>query len=105
MLGAGSSCAAKNEQPMAAIIGADAPSVQPVAIQNAEVIRTTTAAPAADHSASPWSRCRAIAVSGRQASCRRETSSPATMARLSARQSLEMSTSSRNRINRFAVVI
>ena len=40
---AGSSCAAKNEQATAAIIGADAPSGQPVPIQNAQQIRMAIA--------------------------------------------------------------
>jgi hypothetical protein len=53
---AGSSCAAKNEQPTAAIIGAEAPSAQPVEIQSAQQSRIAATAPAADHSARAWSR-------------------------------------------------
>ena len=56
MLRAGSSCAAKKEQATAAIIGAEAPSAQPVAIHTPQQIRMATAVPAADHSAMPWSR-------------------------------------------------
>ena len=49
-------CAAKKEQATAAIIGAEAPSAQPVAIHTPQQIRMATAVPAADHSAMPWSR-------------------------------------------------
>ncbi|VUD74159.1 hypothetical protein MET9862_04787 [Methylobacterium symbioticum] len=56
--GAGSSCAAKKQQPTAAIIGAPAPSGQPVAIQIALVRTIARTTPMAESSAMPWSRWR-----------------------------------------------
>ncbi len=53
MLVAGSSWAAKKEQATAAIIGAEAPSAQPVAIHKPQQIRIGDRAPAADHRAIP----------------------------------------------------
>src|ERR1700756_4347065 len=84
---AGSSCAAKKEQPTAAIIGAEAPSAQPVAIHSAQQSRIARAAPAADHSASAWSRCRDTMTettapdSGWNASATSAGSEPPAMAR------------------------
>jgi hypothetical protein len=51
--GTGSSWAAKKEHATAAIIGADAPSGQPVAIQRPQQIRIEIMALAADHNAMP----------------------------------------------------
>src|SRR4051795_13422080 len=88
---AGSSCAAKNEQATAAIIGADAPSGQPVPIQNAQQIRMAADAPAADHRARPRSlwRTGAAPASDWKTRSRAETFRFATIASVRARQSRE----------------
>src|ERR1700761_1951844 len=103
----GSSWPAKNEQATAALIGAEAPSGQPDASQKPQHSSTVITAPAADHNAMPWSikRTGAAPASGRNDNLAPGGRPPAAIACLSSRQSIEMSTSSRSRINRLAVMI
>src|SRR3954451_25342585 len=88
---AGSSCAAKNEHEAVAIIGAEAPSGQPVPIQKAQQIRIADAAPAADHRARPRSvgRTGAAAASEWKSRSRDETIGFSAIDSVRARQSRE----------------